>query len=201
MKKSAPVSRRQWFEKMAVPALTVAGAGLIGMPAMATPADNSLDEKLPIGSIYNVRDFGAKGDGQTLDTAAIQAAIDACNSAGGGTVLIPVGDFICGTIELRSGVTLHIATNGRLLGSTRREDYTAGKGVPSGNGNIVFIYAVNAENIAIEGYGTIDGNGLAFYNGKGDNTGPGQKGVGGNFDRPHLVIFINVQGFRSGIYF
>jgi hypothetical protein len=196
MKKSTPVSRRQWFERMAVPALTVAGAGLIGLPATAAPAGNELHENLPIGGIYNVRDFGAKGDGQTLDTAAIQAAIDACNGDRGGTVLIPVGDFICGTIELKSGVTLHIATNGRLLGSTRREDYTAGKGVPSGNGNIVFIYAVNAENIAIEGYGTIDGNGLAFYNGKGDNTGPGQKGVGGNFDRPHLIIFYQCTRFQ-----
>jgi polygalacturonase len=48
---------------------------------------------------------------------------------------------------------------------------------------------VNAQNISIEGKGTVDGNGLAFYNGKGDNTGPGQNGVGGNFDRPHLFIF------------
>jgi hypothetical protein len=44
----------------------------------------------------------------------------------------------------------------------------------SGNGNIVFLFAVNAENLSIEGKGTVDGNGLAFYNGKGDNTGPGK---------------------------
>jgi hypothetical protein len=138
---------------------------------------------------YNIRDFGAAGDGKTLDTAAIQAAIDKCVEEKGGTVLVPAGIFICGTIELKSNVTLHLSAGGKLLGSPRREDYSAGKGVPPGNGNIVFIYAVNGENISVEGRGTVDGNGAAFYNGKGDNTGPGQGGVGGNFDRPHLFIF------------
>ena len=107
----------------------------------------------------------------------------------GGTVLIPAGDFLSGTLELKSNVTLHLSAAAKLLGSPKRKDYTAGNGIPSGNGNIVFLYAVNANNVSIEGNGTIDGNGLAFYNGKGDNTGPGQHGIGGNFDRPHLAIF------------
>jgi hypothetical protein len=191
-----PLSRRQWFERLTIPALAVAGAALPGIPVQAAPAQaHHTTDNLLGAAVYNVRDFGAKGDGNTLDTAAIQAAIDACTRSQGGTVLIPAGDFICGTIELKPNVTLHLATKGRLLGSTRREDYTAGKGVPSGNGNIVFIYAVNAENITIEGRGTIDGNGKAFYNGKGDNTGPGQNGVGGNFDRPHLIIFYQCNNF------
>lgn len=197
MKKHDPVSRRQWFERMAIPAIALAGAGLTSIPVTAAPVHTAPGATpLPATNVYDVRDFGAKGDGQTLDTAAIQSAIDDCHSKKGGIVLIPAGDFICGTIEIKSGVTLHITTNGRLLGSKRREDYTAGKGVPSGNGNIVFIYAVNAENIAIEGNGTIDGNGLSFYNGKGDNTGPGQRGVGGNFDRPHLIIFYQCTRFQ-----
>ncbi|NII28401.1 glycoside hydrolase [Pseudoflavitalea sp. X16] len=197
MKKHDPVSRRQWFERMAIPAVALAGASLTGIPAVAAPAHTN-DKATPLAgtSIYDIRDFGAKGDGQTLNTTAIQAAIDDCHQKQGGTVLIPAGDFICGTIEMKSGVTLHVATNGRLLGSKRREDYTAGKGVPSGNGNIVFIYAANAENITVEGNGTIDGNGLSFYNGKGDNTGPGQRGVGGNFDRPHLLIFSQCTRFQ-----
>jgi hypothetical protein len=64
----------------------------------------------------------------------------------------------------------------------------AGSGVPEGNGNIVLLYAVNAENVSIEGRGTIDGNGKAFYTGQGDNTGPNSTG-GGYFDRPHMAIF------------
>jgi hypothetical protein len=189
------LSRRQWFERLTVPALAVAGAALPVMTQASPATTHNTSDHLQGARIYNVREFGAKGDGKTLDTKAIQAAIDSCNKEQGGTVLIPAGDFICGTIELKSNVTLHLSVQGRLLGSTRREDYTAGKGVPTGNGNIVFVYAVNAVNITIEGRGTIDGNGQAFYNGKGDNTGPGQRGVGGNFDRPHLIVFYQCTNF------
>jgi polygalacturonase len=188
------LSRRQWLEQLKLPALAVAGAALPSIATQAAPTRHTSDN-LPGARIFNVRDFGAKGDGKTLNTKAIQAAIDACNKENGGTVLIPAGDFICGTVELKSNVTLHLSAQGRLLGSTNREDYVAGKGVPPGNGNIVFIYAVNAVNITIEGRGTIDGNGQAFYNGKGDNTGPGQHGVGGNFDRPHLIVFYECTNF------
>lgn len=194
MKENNPLSRRQWFEKMTVPAMA-AGATMIGLEAKADPR-KPVKDNLEGSRVYNVIDHGAKGDGKTLNTVAIQAAIDKCFSEKGGTVLIPAGEFICGTLELKSNVTLHIAASGKLLGSKRREDYTAGKGVPSGNGNIVFLYAVNAENVSIEGKGTVDGNGLAFYNGKGDNTGPGQHGIGGNFDRPHLGIFYQCTGLR-----
>jgi len=182
------LSRRQWLGRVSVPTLGAIGATMIGNNAFAAPTDPPADNLLG-ARIYNVRDFGAKGDGKTLDTKAIQAAIDKCFTDKGGTVLIPAGVFVSGTLELKSNVTLHLSAGGKLLGSPRREDYTAGNGVPPGNGNIVFLYAVNAENITIEGRGTVDGNGAAFYNGKGDNTGPGQRGVGGNFDRPHLFIF------------
>ena len=195
------LSRRQWLGRVSVPALGAIGASMIGTSAIASPNDVPADNLL--GSrIYNVRDHGAKGDGKTLDTKAIQAAIDKCFADKGGTVLIPAGVFVCGTIELKSNVTLHLSAGGKLLGSPKREDYIAGKGVPPGNGHIVFIYAVNAENITIEGRGTVDGNGAAFYNGKGDNTGPGQRGVGGNFDRPHLFIFFQCTNLlmRNAFY-
>ena len=135
---------------------------------------------------YNIRDFGAKGDGQTLDTAAIQAAIDACTNDQGGTVLVPAGVFVVGTTQLKSNVTLHIAAGGRLLGSPKPADYSAGVGVPPGNGNIVVFYAVNAENITIEGPGTIDGQGKAFYIGYGDGRSPNRSPY---VERPHLFIF------------
>jgi hypothetical protein len=188
------LSRRKWLGAAACSAITLAGAGVIGK-ASAGPLPPD-DHKLAGADIYNVRDYGAKGDGKTLDTLAIQSAIDKCFNQKGGTVLIPAGNFLSGTLELKSNVTLHLSATGKLLGSPKREDYTAGKGVPSGNGNIVFLFAVNAQNVSIEGKGTIDGNGLAFYNGKGDNTGPGQNGVGGNFDRPHLAIFYQCDKLR-----
>jgi len=195
MEENDSLSRRQWFGKATVPVLA-AGAAMMGVEASASPDDKRKEDKLEGARIYNIRDLGAIGDGKTLNTAAIQSAIDKCFNEKGGTVLIPAGDFLAGTLELKSNVTLHIAASGKLLGSPKREDYAAGKGVPPGNGNIVFLFGVNAQNISIEGKGTVDGNGLAFYNGKGDNTGPGQNGVGGNFDRPHLAIFYQCNNLR-----
>lgn len=184
---SDQLSRRAWLGKVSVPAIAIVGATMVS-------ARNP--ETVAAPGIYDIRDYGAKGEGKSLNTLAIQAAIDACSASGGGQVLIPPGTFLSGTLQLKSDVTLHLAAGAKLLGSPKREDYTAGKGIPSGNGNIVFLYAVNAERLSIEGKGTIDGNGLAFYTGKGDNTGPGQNGVGGNFDRPHLLIFYQCTELR-----
>lgn len=180
-------SRRKWLKSAAIPAAAAIGASFIGHGAQAREAD-AIDEQLLGAKVYNIKDFGAKGDGKVLDTVAIQAAIDLCHKENGGTVMVPAGDFVIGTVELKSNVTLHLANQGRLLGSAKKEDYSAGKGVPSGNGNIVMIYAANATNVSIQGRGTIDGNGTAFFTGQGDNTGPNSQG-GGYFDRPHLLIF------------
>ena len=212
----ASFSRRKWLKSVSVPAAAVIGASFIGNTAHAKEVDTTdetikskqlrnsnayandsfitaekqlyNDEKMFGAQIYNIKDFGAKGDGRTLDTLAVQAAIDLCYQQKGGTVMVPAGDFVIGTIELKSNVTLHLSSQGKLLGSPRKEDYWAGKGVPSGNGNIVMIYAANADNVSIQGMGTIDGNGTAFFTGQGDNTGPNSQG-GGYFDRPHLLIF------------
>ncbi|HZP59696.1 MAG TPA: glycosyl hydrolase family 28-related protein, partial [Opitutaceae bacterium] len=168
------LSRRQWVG-FTVPVLAASfGAGLLGASrAAGEPAAPAAEEKNPGARVYNVRDFGAKGDGVTLDTAAVQSAVDACNRDRGGIVLVPAGDFLVGTIELKSDVTLHLDAQGRLLGSARIEDYHAGNGIPRANGNIVLISAANAENVAIEGHGTIDGQGAKFFTGYGDSTGPG----------------------------
>ena len=139
--------------------------------------------------VYNIADFGAVGDGNTLNTVAVQRAIDTCTNENGGTVLVPAGDFVIGTIELKSNVTLQIAARGRLLGSAKIEHYKAGNNVPPGNGNIVLISAANAENVRLEGPGTIDGNGAKFFTGHGDMTGPGQNSAAGYYQRPHLLVF------------
>jgi hypothetical protein len=144
----------------------------------------------PAGTrVYDVRDYGAKGDGKTLDTAPVQSAIDACTAARGGVVLVPAGDFLVGTVELKSNVALHLAASGRLLGSGAPEHYSAGRGIPPGNGNVVLLFANGAENISVEGPGSIDGQGALFYKGRGDNTGPGGNRAEGYTQRPHLAIF------------
>jgi len=75
-------------------------------------------------TIYvDVRDHGAKGDGERLNTKELQAAIDACAAAGGGTVYFPPGSYLSGTLFLKSRVTLHPENGAVLLGSRRLEDY------------------------------------------------------------------------------
>ncbi len=132
--------------------------------------------------VYNIRDHGAVGDGNTPDTAALQAAIDACAKDQGGTVLVPAGVFVIGTTELKSSVTLRIAAAGKLLGSRDATQYHATPGVPTtgdatmGDGNWALIYATNATNVRVEGPGTIDGG------------GPPPEGIRGNH-RPYALLF------------
>ncbi|MBC9933259.1 glycoside hydrolase family 28 protein [Chitinophaga qingshengii] len=186
------LTRRAWLQKVSMPALAVAGASTLPTVAQAASAHSKGDQP----GLFNIRHYGARGDGSTNDTQAVQRTIDACHQQRGGIVLVPAGDYLCGTLELKSNVTLHLAVSGRLLGSPRREDYQAPAAIPPGNGNVVFIYAANADNISIEGPGTIDGDGIHFNNGKGDNTGPGGSIKTGNFDRPHLVIFYRCRHIR-----
>ncbi|WP_218972128.1 glycoside hydrolase family 28 protein [Labilibaculum filiforme] len=117
---------------------------------------------------FNVLDFGAKADGITKDTKAVQSAIDACTENGGGLVLIPAGKtVVSGTIYMKSFVTLRVENGATLLGSPDIEDY------PDDTHKIMykrekhmdpcFIFAKDAKSFAIDGYGTIDGNGHEKY--------------------------------------
>jgi hypothetical protein len=116
---------------------------------------------------YNITDFGAKGDSSTVNTGAIQNAIDACHKNGGGRVVIPNGQFVTGSIMLKSNVELHLTKGAFLLGSTLASDYpfriTCMKSFrPNGIDRQQYfglIMADGVENIAITGNGTIDGRG------------------------------------------
>jgi polygalacturonase len=73
--------------------------------------------------IFDILDYGACADGKTLNTSAIQRAIDACHAAGGGRVLCGSGEFLTGSLQLKSRVDLHLAAGCRLVGSTNLADY------------------------------------------------------------------------------
>ena len=183
------LSRRKLIAQMSVPPIVASLGGSVLNSSASAQSTIVADEAFSGARVFNVREFGAKGDGKTLDTVAVQSAIDAAHKDQGGTILIPAGTFVIGTIELKSNVTLKVAAQGRLLGSETPQHYKAGDGIPASNGNVVMISAANAENVSIEGPGTIDGNGAKFFTGKGDMTGPGQNSAEGYFQRPHLLVF------------
>ena len=111
----------------------------------------------------SVRDYGAAGDGKSKDTPAIQRAIDAAAAAGGGTVVLPAGVYLSGTIFLRDHVVLHLAPGAILLGSTDLKDYPiVWPKFKSQTDTYVcqaLIYGEDLHDIGITGRGTIDGQG------------------------------------------
>lgn len=141
-----------------------------------------------IAKDFNVIDFGAKADGISIDTKALQAAIDACTENGGGKVIVPGGKtVVIGTIYLKDFVTLHIENGAVLMGSSDYSDYADDthknmyKNEPHMNRCLIF--ARDAKSFGIEGLGTIDGNGhTKFFTRK---TG-----------RPMLMRFLNCKDIR-----
>ena len=122
-----------------------------------------------VEEVYNVADFGAASDGQTLCTPALQKALDAAGAAGGGTVRFPAGTFLSGALQLRSGVTLQFDAGATLLGSRDLKDYYGPPAPGAAKPEPVFrnlLHGENIHDITIRGAGTIDGNGSAFRDDK-----------------------------------
>ena len=167
------------------------------------------------GADFNVRAFGAKGDGASKDTAAIQRAVDAANAAGGGRVVLDAGTYLSGTIWLKDGVELHLAKGAVVKGSTDRADYNANDCFPENfwsdgeewsGGHLILGYKV--KDAAITGEGVIDGSGPAFFGEcEEDSRFPGYKyGLklqpkDRSWFRPgHMVIFFLSKNIRiSGV--
>jgi polygalacturonase len=134
---------------------------------------------------YNIMKYGAVNDTTRLSTSAIQQAIDDCSRNGGGMVVIPTGSYKIGTIIIKSNVHLHLEHGATLYGSTRLEDYLPMKSdyvsLRTQTSTIQLIYADKANNVVIDGYGTIDGRGRTFKKLSWNDEG---------ITRPHLLRFI-----------
>ncbi|WP_082063561.1 glycoside hydrolase family 28 protein [Draconibacterium sediminis] len=150
---------------------------------------------------FNIINYGAVGDSITLNSNAIQKAIDQCFDSGGGKVIVPSGKFITGTIILKDNVTLHLDQGAELIGSLDLKDYknidpfTEGLGIDVGWALVV---AVDARNIAVEGEGTIDGRGKAIKE-KQIQTDTRSEGKRWG-DRPFLLRIVRCSGVSvSGV--
>jgi polygalacturonase len=141
--------------------------------------------------MLDVRDFGAVGDGETVNTQSIQAAIDRCSADGHDGVIVQGGRYVTGTLRLKSGVRLHVAAGAALLGSVDIQDYDTGthKNMYRGEPHMdrCLIYAEDAEFIAIDGAGVIDGQG---HRSNFPNTDDPAR------NRPMLLRFLNCSHVR-----
>jgi polygalacturonase len=118
-------------------------------------------------STKSILDYGAKPDGRTLNTGAIQRTIDDVFRSGGGTVIVPQGIFLTGRIELKARVTLDLQSGSTLLGSTSINDYT----FPGSNPRHL-IFAHDADDVTLTGPGRIDGQGPSFWEPSGRAPSP-----------------------------
>ncbi|MFK7809836.1 MAG: glycoside hydrolase family 28 protein [Saprospiraceae bacterium] len=148
---------------------------------------------------YNIISFGAVPDGSTLNTVAIQKAINEAYENGGGRVVVPTGTFLCGSIILKTGVEFHLQENAILLGSTQIEDYQKLKRWKA------LVLADGQRNISITGKGTLDGQGrqLAlnidslFYIGQIDSTDytfPEKRPR--EYLRPQIIEFVKCKNIK-----
>lgn len=121
------------------------------------------------GGIFEITEFGAKGDGKTINTEAFKKAFAECEKRGGGTVSVPPGVFVTGTIFMKSHTRLYLEPGAVIKGSTDRNDYCKIDAYPQ-NGESFnekwsaghLLVAVNVEDVSIDGQGKFDGSGDYF---------------------------------------
>jgi polygalacturonase len=143
---------------------------------------------------FNVRDFGATGDGKTLDTLAIQKALDTCGNAGGGTVEFPAGVYLSQPITLHSKTTFQLDAGATLLATTNQSDFMKVPGdwlkARSGGDFMPFIAGNDLTDVTFTGSGTIDGNGYVWW---GEAEKAREIRPGYTLPRPGLITLQNCQ--------
>ena len=202
---SRVLSRRRFTEQLGL-SLSLAACSPIGSPLLAQmasparPPASSLRPPEHLG-VWDPFARGARGDGLTNDTLALQRTIEACAAAGGGTVILPAGrTFLSGTLTLLSHVELHLAGGTTLRASPDRDHFrTLGS----------LLFAKDASDIHVSGTGTIDGNFQAFFPPKGPDGYSIPQPFLGPYDplyapsnqnpidgRPRMILLVNCHGVK-----
>ena len=155
----------------------VACAGWAACLIFAAATGGQTGQSLLVG-VFNIRQYGAVGDGEASDTAAINKAVEACAAAGGGQVLFPPGKYLSGTIHLKSHVTLFLDAGARVAGTPRLDEYqqpTVPAFMPEarwGRWHRALIVGEGIQDVTIAGQGVIDGNRVFDPNGEERMRGP-----------------------------
>lgn len=151
---------------------------------------------------FNILDFGAVADGVTNNAKAIQAAVDECTASGGGRVTIPTGEFLSGTIQLKSNVELHLELGAVLISSLKEEDIddfltqVEDDNKTTGWEGGCFLGAVHAENISLSGDGTIYGQGDKVFYDDGADGGFAESPLCVAAFRPRMILFEDVHNLN-----
>lgn len=161
--------------------------------------------------VYNVRDYGAAGDGKTLDSPALNRAIAAASEKGGGRVVLPAGTYLCGSIHLDNDIELHLMAGAKILAAPAEmnaydESEVFGAPEYQDGGHTYFhnslIWAEDKQNVSITGLGMIDGEGLTKRdtetagNVQGGSIGTGDKAIA--LKRCKNILIRDVTIFRGG---
>ena len=148
---------------------------------------------------FPIPEFGAVADGRTINTAAIQKAIDQAATEGGGVVDIPAGTFRSGSIFLKKGVELHLAENAVLLGSNQIEDYPKQETRIEGHfepWRMALVNASGLDGVRIGGKGVIDGNGITFWAQFWQRRRENPKCTNLEVERPRLMLIDRCKNVR-----
>lgn len=146
--------------------------------------------------VFNIKDFGAVGDGKTDDAHAIQQALDACTAAGGGRVLVPAGStFLTGPFDLKSHVEFYVEAGARVLANPDLSVYKKSAFRATVSEGTIWIGGENLEQVTICGGGNIDGNGLAFMGPEAEDSYD-LKPFNRVDPRPHVLTLVGVKHLR-----
>jgi polygalacturonase len=150
------IERRNFIKKTAqASSLVIAGVSIKSLTF-------SKGLSLQVNKDYNILDFGAKGDGKTLNTSAIQKTIDKCAQSGGGIVVVPKGTFLTGGFKLKNNIDFHLEEGAVILGSPYMKDYQLRELLSDARYSkylrYALVFAQGVKNITVSGKGTFDGN-------------------------------------------